>query len=288
VVTIKTPQEIEIMRAGGKILAKILDEVAQAVKPGITTNELDELAQELIFANGAKPAFLGHDGFPAALCASVNEVVVHAIPSGDKLKNGDIIGLDLGIVYPFKDCSGCFMIPACNPPTATQLLAGSNAGRGNCSSVSTIPGLYTDMAITVPVGKVNKKALKIISVAQMALEIGLDEVKPGNFIGDIGFAIQKYVESEGFSVIRSLVGHGVGRQLHEPPEIPNYGKRGSGPELRPGMTLAIEPMISAGSHELVLSKDGHGYETKDKSLTAHFEHTLVVTESGYEILTLHT
>lgn len=265
-ITIKTPQEIEIMRAGGKILAKILDEVAQAVKPGITTNELDELAQELIFANGARPAFLGYGGFPAALCASVNEVVVHAIPSGDALKNGDIIGLDLGIVYPVKDCAGCFMV-------------------GNCSSKPTVKGLYTDMAITVPVGRANKDALRLISVAQTALEIGLDEVKPGNFIGDIGSAIQKYVESQGFSVIRNLVGHGVGRQLHEPPEIPNYGKRGAGPELKSGMTLAIEPMIAAGGYELVQSKDGHGYETKDKSLTAHFEHTVVVTEGGHEVLT---
>jgi methionyl aminopeptidase len=265
-IIIKTEQEIEIMRAGGKILAKILDEVVQAVKPGITTNELDELAQELIFANGARPAFLGYRGFPAALCASVNEVIVHAIPSGDSLKNGDIMGLDLGIVYPYQECAGCFMV-------------------GNCSSKPAIPGLYTDMAITVPVGKADKKALKLISVVQTALEIGLDEVKPGNYIGDIGFAIQKYVESQGFSVIRNLVGHGVGRQLHEPPEIPNYGKRGAGPELKPGMTLAIEPMIAAGGHELVLSKDGYGYETKDKSLTAHYEHTVVVTESGYEILT---
>ena len=265
-ITIKTEQEIEIMRRGGEILAKILDEIAQAVKPGITTNELDELARELIFANGARPAFLGYEGFPAALCASVNEVVVHAIPSGDALKNGDIVGLDLGIVYPVKNCAGCFMV-------------------GNCSSKPTTKGLYTDMAITVPAGHTSKEALRLISATQTALEIGLDEVKPGNYIGDIGFAIQKYAESQGFSVIRNLVGHGVGKQLHEPPEIPNYGKRGAGPELKPGMTLAIEPMIAAGGYELVLSKDGHGYETKDKSLTTHFEHTVVVTEKGHEILT---
>ncbi len=265
-ISIKTPQEIEIMREGGKLLAKILDEIAQAVRSGITTNELDELAQELIFANGAKPAFLGHDGFPAALCASVNEVVVHAIPSGDLLKSGDIVGLDLGIVYPYKDCAGCFMV-------------------GGCSSKPTTKGLYTDMAITVPVGRADKKALKLISAAQTALEIGMDEVKPGNYIGDIGFAIQKYVKSEGFSVIRNLVGHGVGHKLHEDPQIPNYGKRGAGAELKPGMTLAIEPMIAASGHELVQSKDGHGYETKDKSLTAHFEHTVVVTEKGCEVLT---
>ncbi len=154
-----------------------------------------------------------------------------------------------------------------------------------CSSKLAVKGLHTDMAMTVPVGRASKEALRLISAAQTALEIGLDEVKPGNYIGDIGFAIQKYVESQGFSVIRSLVGHGVGKQLHEPPEIPNYGKRGAGPELKPGMTLAIEPMIAAGGYELVQSKDGHGYETKDKSLTAHFEHTVVVTEKGCEALT---
>lgn len=264
-IVIKTTPQIEIMREGGKILAKILDEVANAVKPGITTKELDELAQELIFAYGAKPAFLGFEGFPAALCASVNEVIVHAIPSGDKLKEGDIVGLDLGILYPFKECAGCFMVAQCAKPE--------------------VKGLFSDMAVTVPVGKASKEDYKLIEVAKTALEIGLEQIKPGNYIGDIGFTVQQYVEKQGFSVIRNLVGHGIGKELHEDPKIPNFGHKGEGPEIKPGMAFAIEPMIAAGGQELVKSKDGHGFETKDKSKTAHFEHTVVVTEKGYEILT---
>jgi len=267
VITIKTAQEIEIMRQGGKILAMILNEIAKAVKPGVTTKELNELAIELIFAHGAKPAFLGYNDFPAALCASVNEAIVHSPPSGDKLKEGDIVGLDLGILYPHKDCSGCFLVNNCSPDKKTN-------------------GLYTDMAITVPVGKINKQTQNLIDVTRRALEIGLEQVKPGNHIGDIGFAIQKYVEKEnGFSVIRNLVGHGVGREVHEPPNIPNFGKPGEGPEIKAGMTLAIEPMVALGGHELAQSPDGHGWETKDKSITAHFEQTIAVTEKGYEILT---
>jgi len=254
------------MREGGKILAKILDEIVKAVKPGITTKKLDELTQELIFANGAKPAFLGYDGFPAALCASVNEVIVHAVPSGDKLKEGDIVGLDLGILYPFKDCAGCFMVASCGPEKKTE-------------------GFYTDMAITVPVGKISKEDEKLIDVARESLMVGLEQVKPGNTVGDIGFTIQQYVEKQGFSVIRNLVGHGIGKELHEEPKIPNFGQKGEGPEIKPGMAFAIEPMIAAGGHELIKSKDGHGFETKDKSRTAHFEHTVVVTEEGCEVLT---
>jgi methionyl aminopeptidase len=265
-ISIKTPQQIEIMREGGKILATILNEVAKAVQPGISTKELDELAQELIFSYGAKPAFLGYQDFPAALCVSINEVIVHAVPRGDKLKKGDVVGLDLGILYPHKDCDGCFMVNTCGPEKKVE-------------------GLYTDMAITVGVGKIGKEAQKLIDVTKRALEIGIEHVKPGNHIGDIGFAIQQYVESQGFSVIRNLVGHGVGKKVHEPPNIPNFGKKGEGEELKPGMTLAIEPMVAIGGHELEKIEDGHGFRTKDKSLTAHFEHTIVVTEKGYEILT---
>ncbi len=265
-IIIKSKNEIEIMSAGGKILAEILGEVAKAAKPGVSTKELDELAKELIFAYGGSPAFLGYQGFPAALCASVNEVIVHAVPGGDKLKEGDIVGLDLGILYPYKDCSGCFMA-------------------GNCPPKKNIEGLYTDMAITVPVGKISKEAQKLINATKQALEIGLKEVKPGNHIGDIGFAIQQYVEKQGYSVIRNLVGHGVGKKVHEPPIIPNFGKKGEGEKLKQGMTLAIEPMVAMGGYELEKIEDGHGFRTKDKSLAAHFEHTVVVTEKGYEILT---
>ncbi len=265
-ISIKTSQETEIIRQGGKILAAILDEVAKAVKPGITTKELDELATELIFSYGAKPAFLGYDGFPAALCASINEVIVHAIPSGDKLKEGDIVGLDLGILYPFKDCAGCFLL-------------------GNCVPKEKVEGFYTDMARTVPVGEISQEAKKLIEATKKSLEIGLEQVKPGNHIGDIGFAIQQYVEARGFSIIRNLVGHGIGKELHEDPRIPNFGKPGEGPEIKTGMCLAIEPMVAMGGYELVKVEDGHGFRTKDKSLTAHFEHTVVVTEKGCEVIT---
>jgi methionyl aminopeptidase len=267
VITIKTKEEIEIMREGGKILAAILDEVVKAVRPGVTTKELNELAEELIFSYGAKPAFLGYGGFPASLCASVNDVVVHAVPSGDELKEGDIVGLDLGIFYPFHDCAGCFMSMNCAPQKKTE-------------------GFYTDMARTVAVGKVSHEAQNLIATTEESLKIGLEQVKPGNYIGDIGFAIQEYVESQGFSVIRNLVGHGVGRELHEQPNIPNFGKKNEGPEIKAGMCLAIEPMVAVGGHELVKTEDDHGFRTKDKSLTAHFEHTIAVTDKGYEILTL--
>lgn len=253
------------MREGGKILAKILDEVTKTVKPGIETKELDELATELIFSYGGKPAFLGYGGFPAALCVSVNEVIVHGVPSEINLQEGDIVGLDLGILYPFKNCVGCF-------------------AAGGCAKTP-VEGFYTDMAVTVPVGKIDPEVEKIMKVAKRSLELAIEQVRPGNHLGDIGFAIQQYVEKQGFSVIRDLVGHGVGKELHEDPQIPNFGKRGLGPELKPGMTLAIEPMISAGGHELVKSQDGYGYETKDKSRTAHFEHTAVVTGRGCEVLT---
>lgn len=267
-IAIKSKEQINIMRQGGKILAKILDEVAKAVKPGVTTKELDELATELIFANGAKPAFLGYEGFPAALCASVNEMIVHSVPSARKLKEGDIIGLDLGILYPFENCAGCFMV-------------------GNCAKPR-VEGLYADMAVTVSVGKISSQAAKLIDAAKKSLDLAIEQIKPGNHLGDIGFAIQRHAEKNGFSVIRDLVGHGVGKELHEEPQIPNFGQPGTGPELKPGMTLALEPMISAGGHEIKKSPDGHGFETKDGSLAAHFEHTAAVTKKGCEILTFRT
>lgn len=271
-ISIKTSQEIEIMRQGGKILATILDKVAKAVKPGITTKQLDELATQLIFEYGAKPAFLGYENFPAALCTSVNEEIAHAAPSERKLKEGDIIGLDLGILYPvkknlFNKCAGCPSFAACRP------------------DIPFPDGMYTDMAVTVSVGKVSSAAEKLIRVAKQALEAGFVEIKPGRRIGDLGFAIQKYVEKQGFSVIRNLVGHGIGKKIHEEPKIPNFGKPGTGSEIRAGMTFAIEPMISLGKHQMTKAGDGFGFRTEDRSLAAHFEHTVVVTEKGCEILT---
>lgn len=275
-ITIKSQQEIEIMQIGGRILAEILNQVAKEVKPGVTTAELNELAEKLIQKAGAIPAFKNFQNFPAALCTSVNEEIVHAAPSERKLKEGDIIGLDLGILYP-----------------SSASLSGTTEGKpsercsicpsaGHCGGVR---GLFTDAAVTVAVGKISAEAEKLIKVAEKALEIGLEQVRPGNYLGDIGHMVQKHVESEGFSVIRDLVGHGVGRELHEDPEIPNFGQPGTGIELKEGMTLAIEPMVAAGQSQVERVKGGFAYRTSDKSLAAHFEHTVVVTKDGCEILT---
>ncbi len=266
-ISIKTPQEISIMQQGGKILARILDEVVKAVKPGKATKDLDKLATQLIFDSGAKPAFLGHDNFPAALCVSVNEQIVHGLPSERKLKEGDIIGLDLGILYPVENCQFCPMASGCS------------------SQRNSIQGFYTDMAITVGVGKITPQAAKLIQVSRDVLDKALAKIRPGNHIGDISFFIQQYVEKQGFSVVRNLVGHGIGKDLHEDPEIPNFGLPGAGPELKPGMVLAIEPMVTAGHFKLKKSTDGFGLETEDKSLASHFEYTVAVTKNGCEVLT---
>ncbi len=264
-IVIKSSQDIQIMREGGWLLARILEAVGEKVKPGVTTQELNKVANGLVFACGAKPAFEGFEGFPATICTSINEVVVHGAPSERKLKEGDIIGLDLGILYPVgAKCNHCPMGASCNPENKP---------------------FFTDMAITVGVGKISAEAQKLISAAKKSLDIAVEKIKPGARLGDVSAAIQKYVESEGFSVIRQLVGHGVGEKLHEEPEIPNFGKPGEGPILKEGMVLAIEPMISAGNFKLKTSPDGFGFETADKSLSAHFEHTVAVTNDGCEVLT---
>ena len=252
------------MKEGGWLLAKILEEVAKRVKPGATTIELDKVAQGLVFSCGAKPAFLGYQGFPAALCTSINEEVVHGAPSGRKLKESDIIGLDLGILYPVGKCHSCPMGGTCNPENKP---------------------FFTDAALTVAVGKVSPQAKKLIETAKKSLEIAIGKIKPGVHLGDVSFTVQKYVESQRFSVIRDLVGHGVGEKLHEDPEVPNFGRPGQGPILKEGMTLAIEPMIAAGGYKIKQSKDGFAYETSDKSLSAHFEHTVAVTKEGCDVLT---
>jgi len=263
-ISIKTPQEIQIMKEGGWLLAKILDELVSKVKPEVTTQYLNKVAQDLVFACGAKPAFLGYQGFPATLCTSINEEVVHGAPSERKMHEGDIIGLDLGILYPFGKCDYCPMGATCNPENQP---------------------FYTDMAVTVAVGKISKEAEKIIQAAKKALDLAIEKIKPGVHLGDVSFAIQKYVESEGFSVIRQLVGHGVGKELHEDPEVPNFGRPGESVILKEGMTLAIEPMIAAGDYKIKQSQDGFTYETADKSLSAHFEHTVAVTKEGCQVLT---
>ncbi len=252
-ITIKTPEEIKILREGGKRLASVLYQVAEKAKPGIATTELDELAEKLIRENNGEPSFKNYKTFqdkipfPASLCVSVNDEIVHGIPSRDRiLKEGDIVSFDLGMKYK---------------------------------------NLYTDMAITVPVGKIDKQAKKLIEITEKSLAEGIRAIKEGNRIGDIGFTIQKYVEKKGFNVVRKLVGHGVGHKAHEDPEIPNFGKKGTREILKSGMILALEPMITAGSPDIVLDSDNWTWKTKDGSLAAHFEHTVVVTKNGADVLT---
>ncbi len=245
-ITIKTPKEIQIMAEGGKILAKIMKELGKRVRPGITTKELDKVAEDLVFKYGARPSFKGHLGFPAVLCTSINEEIVHGIPSERKLKEGDIISLDLGILFK---------------------------------------GFHTDMAITVPVGRVNPEVTRLIRVTKKALKRGIKKIRPGNTIGDIGNTIQRYVEDQGLNVVRDLCGHGIGKEVHEEPQIPNYGKRRSGPELVEGMVICLEPMVTIGDWKIKKAKDGYGFQTADESLSAHFEATIAVKKVGCEVLT---
>ena len=253
-ITVKSKEEIKILREGGGILASVLREIADAAKPGIATIELDALAEKLIRRAGGEPSFKNYKTnddeapFPASLCVSVNGEVVHGIPSKNKiLREGDVAGLDLGMKYK---------------------------------------GLYTDVAMTLSVGAASEEATRLIAAAKKSLDAGISAVKEGAHIGDIGFAIQKYVEPRGFSVVKKLVGHGVGYGVHEEPEIPNYGRQGSGPKLKEGMVLALEPMINEGVSDVVLSGDGWTWKTKDNSPSAHFEHTIAVTKTGAEVLTI--
>ncbi|MCD6270429.1 type I methionyl aminopeptidase [bacterium] len=248
-ITVKTEKEIEIMREGGQLLADILEEVSKKVAPGVTTKELDALAENLILRNKAKPAFKGYGGFPATLCTSVNNVVVHGVPSDRRLEEGDIISLDIGLVYK---------------------------------------GFFADMAKTVAVGSVNPEAMRLIRVTKKALKLAIKKSKPGNTFGDIGNTIQRYVEYQGFGVVRDLCGHGIGTELHEEPEILNYGKRHSGPKIKEGMVFCIEPMVAMGDWHIKKSADKFGYETKDGSLSAHFEHMVAVKKDGPHILSLPT
>jgi methionyl aminopeptidase len=246
-ISIKTPEEIKIMAEGGKILAKIMKELEKKVKPGITTKELDELAEELIFKSGGVPSFKGYEGFPATLCTSINEELVHVVPSQRKIKGGDILSLDIGMKYQ---------------------------------------GYHSDMAITLPVGKVSLEAQRLIRVTKKSLKRGIKKVRPGNTFGDIGNTIQRYIESQGLNVVRELCGHGIGRELHEEPKILNYGERHTGPEIKEGMVFCLEPMVTAGDWKLKKSEDGHGFEPKDGSLSCHFEHMMVATKNGVKILTV--
>jgi len=239
--------EIQKIAEAGKRLALALAELEKEIHPGVSTLEIEEKAQLLIEKQGARPAFLGYQGYPAAVCTSVNEEVVHGIPSKEKiLKEGDLVGIDIGLEYE---------------------------------------GFFADMAKTYAVGKVGEEAQKLIEVTEKALALGVSSAKSGSTLGDLGFAIQNYVESFGFSVIRDLVGHGVGKHIHEDPSVPNFGKQGQGQKLVPGMVLAIEPMVAIGDWHIKILADGWTVVTADQSLAAHFEHTVLVTSEGGKILT---
>ncbi len=246
-VEIKSRDEIALMREAGRIVSEILDELEKAVAPGVTTWDLDALAEKLIYQQGARPAFKGYHGFPACLCASVNDEVVHGIPSKRrKLREGDLMKLDFGVVYR---------------------------------------GFFGDSARTVPVGKVSSEAQALVNATREALNKGIQAMVAGNRLGDIGHAVQSYVEIRGFSVVRTFSGHGIGRRLHEAPDVPNYGQPGSGMKLRPGMVLAVEPMVNQGTDEVMVLEDQWTAVTRDSKLSAHFEHTVLITEGGPEVLT---
>ena len=247
-ITIKTLEEIKIMTESGKILAEIMKELEKQVEPGITTKELDRVAETLILKSGGKPSFKGHEGFPATLCTSINEEIVHVIPSQRKLEEGDIISLDLGMLY--KD-------------------------------------FHTDMAITLPVGDISSEAQRLIRVTKKALKRGIKKARSGNTFGDIGNTIQRYTEGQGFNVVRELCGHGIGKEIHEDPQILNYGKRRTGLQIKEGMVFCLEPMITVGDWQLKKTKDGYGFATADGSLSCHFEKTMAVTKDGVRVLTTY-
>lgn len=253
-IKLKTKEEIEILREGGRRLALILQELAKATKVGVSSAELDKIAYEIITKGGDKPSFLGYKGrhdkepYPASICVSVNDEVVHGEPTIKPriLKEGDIVSLDAGLIHE---------------------------------------GLFLDSAVTVPVGKVDDKARQLLEVTKKSLDKGIAAVKAGATTGDIGFAIQEYVKPYSYGIIRELAGHGVGYAVHEDPFIPNFGKAGEGTKLEAGMVIAIEPMLNEGNEKIYLATDGHTYKTKDGSRSAHFEHTVVITNKGAEILT---
>lgn len=227
-------------------MAEVLDALVGAVKVGLQTKELDAMAQKLIEAHGAKPSFLNYNGFPAALCVSINEEIVHGLPSERKIKDDDLVKLDLGVFYK---------------------------------------GFHTDSARSVIVGKGDAKLQNLVAVTEEALNIGIRTAQAGKTLGDVGYAIQEYVKSQKLDVVRDLIGHGIGTELHEEPEVPNYGKQGQGPVLKAGMVIAIEPMVVMGGHKIANGPDGHSYITADKKPSAHIEHTIAITEAGPEILT---
>jgi methionyl aminopeptidase len=249
VISLKSPREIEIMRRANVIVAEVLQELKVRVAPDVTTLELDAIAEELTLKKKAVPAFKGYSVggrvYPRCLCASINEEIVHGIPSNRPLREGDIIGLDYGVIYD---------------------------------------GFYGDSAITVGIGKVSEEAQRLMDVTEQSLYRGIQELQEGKRLGDLGAAVQRFAESAGFSVVRAFVGHGIGKKLHEEPPVPNYGEPDRGLRLKEGMVLAIEPMVNVGSYEVEIKEDGWTAVTKDGSLAAHFEHSVAITKNGPYIL----
>lgn len=245
-IILKSPEEIKRMSRACVIAAEALRALEEIVKPGISTKEIERFVEKMVQDRGAVPAFKGYRNYPSSVCTSVNDQVVHGIPSSVALNEGDIVSIDLGVY---------------------------------------LDGFYGDAAVTLPVGKVSPLAEKLIRVTKEALALGIERARPGNRVSDISHAIQKHVEANGFSVVRSFVGHGIGRSLHEEPQVPNFGEPGHGPRLREGMTLAIEPMVNAGSYEVSVLHDGWTAVTVDGSLSAHYEHTVAITGNGPRILT---
>jgi methionyl aminopeptidase len=252
-IVIKSPSEISLMREAGRIVALALQAVREKIAPGVTTAELDAVAEDIIRSHGAKPTFLGYvpfkgqTPFPATITASVNEELVHGIPSQRKLLAGDIISIDCGATYK---------------------------------------GFVGDSAFSAPVGSASAEALRLLDVTERSLNVGIDVMRVGKRTGDVSHAIQRFVEKQGFNVVREYTGHGVGRAMHEQPQVPNYGKAGRGPQLRPGMTIALEPMVNLGGYETKVLPDQWTVATRDGKLCAHFEHTVAVTENGPMVLTL--
>lgn len=276
-IPIKSSSEQEAMRQGGTILSKILSEVKAQVKPGVKKIELDKLARRLCLKYHAKPSFLGYNGYPAALCVSLNNEIVHGLPDETVIKEGDLVSLDMGVFYAgFHTDSAVSFI--CCPSTDAR----GKKSQGPNSEASKRPDLGDSLRSDLGRYEV---AEKMIKVCEQSFYSGIELIKNGVHLGDISAKIQGIVEREGYGVVRMLVGHGVGKEVHEEPAVPNYGEAGTGPILKTGMVIAVEPMITEGHYDVVLSDDKWTYVTKDGSLAAHFEHTVLVTDDGCEILT---
>jgi len=243
---LKSPREMDLLRDSNRIAAEVLKKLEDLIEPGIDTAELDRFAEAEVRKRGAEPAFKGYRGYPNTLCTSINEVVVHGIPSSRKLEEGDIISLDIGTIHR---------------------------------------GYYGDKAVTLPVGTISEEAKRLLQVTKAALALGILKAKRGHRVSDISHAIQEYVEENGMFVVKAFVGHGIGKALHEEPQIPNFGPPGVGTVLKPGMVLCIEPMVNLGTSEILILEDKWTAISKDRSLSAHFEHTVAITEKGTEILT---